>query len=459
MPEVNFNLLNPGAELYSGPQVTLDPVKAYETAQAKQQSNMLAQLYAKHYDPQTGGVNYNSLIGEAAQSGLGKYIPDIMGDAQKQAQSQATLAKTAAETESTTAEAGVRKQTALEKKIGNARTAYESIYIPTDAELQTPEGKAAYNKAFNSFLNLHEDIHSDPDFQKMYIAKGGNKDDAYSQIMATYGNPNAFRQLLMTAQMGTKDTLAALDAQAGRAETERAHRASEKTAEGNLAVSRAREQREAENQIRANDPQFQASLAEAKKRGELIAAGDVSAIQTLPATIQKAESALNVIDQMIGKRIQATDKDGKKLTNPDGSPKYIPDTPENANLYNKGRHAGFSNAVGAGIPFASSVPGTETANFSSMHDQVTSQAFLQAYETLRGTGSIATKEGEKATAAITRMNKSQSEDEYVKAAREFQDSVQKMIDNAKKKAATAQGKINPVKVPGKGTKDDPYRLD
>ena len=93
MPEVNFNLLNPGAELYSGPQVTLDPVKAYETAQAKQQSNMLAQLYAKHYDPQTGGVNYNSLIGEAAQSGLGKYIPDIMGDAQKQSQSMAEIAQ------------------------------------------------------------------------------------------------------------------------------------------------------------------------------------------------------------------------------------------------------------------------------------------------------------------------------------------------------------------------------
>ena len=92
MPEVNFNLLNPSAELYSGPQVALDPVKAYETAQAKQQSNMLAQLYAKHYDPQTGGVNYNSLIGEAAQNRLtAEKIPEIMVDAQKQAQSQAVV--------------------------------------------------------------------------------------------------------------------------------------------------------------------------------------------------------------------------------------------------------------------------------------------------------------------------------------------------------------------------------
>ena len=94
MPELNFNLLSPGTELYSGPQVALDPVKAYETAQAKQQSNMLAQLYAKHYDRQTGGVNYNSLIGEAAQNPLtARAIPDIMGEAQKQSQSMAEIAQ------------------------------------------------------------------------------------------------------------------------------------------------------------------------------------------------------------------------------------------------------------------------------------------------------------------------------------------------------------------------------
>jgi hypothetical protein len=122
MPEVNFNLLNPGAELYSGPQVTLDPVKAYETAQAKQQSNMLAQLYAKHYDPQTGGVNYNSLIGEAAQSGLGKYIPDIMGDAQKQSQSMAEIAQKRALQQQEEATAAAKQDEIRREKIKEMAT-------------------------------------------------------------------------------------------------------------------------------------------------------------------------------------------------------------------------------------------------------------------------------------------------------------------------------------------------
>ena len=95
MPEVNFNLLAPTADLYSGPQVKMDPVAAYEKAKADRQSNMLAELYAKHYDPQTGGVNYNALIGEAAQSGLD--VPKLMGEAQKQAQAQAELSQTKAQ--------------------------------------------------------------------------------------------------------------------------------------------------------------------------------------------------------------------------------------------------------------------------------------------------------------------------------------------------------------------------
>ena len=94
MPEVNFNLLNPDAALYSGPNVVMDPQKAYAEARAQRQSNMLAQLYAKHYDPQTGGINYNSLIGEAAQDPVtASAIPTIMGEAQKQSQSMAEIAQ------------------------------------------------------------------------------------------------------------------------------------------------------------------------------------------------------------------------------------------------------------------------------------------------------------------------------------------------------------------------------
>jgi len=49
---------------------------------------------------------------------------------------------------------------------------------------------------------------------------------------------------------------------------------------------------------------------------------------------------------------------------------------------------------------------------------------------LKGSGQITEKEGEKATAAITRLNLSQSEAEYKRAAREFQDVLRAGIRRA-----------------------------
>ncbi|CAB4164271.1 hypothetical protein UFOVP830_18 [uncultured Caudovirales phage] len=101
MPELNLNYLNPSGQLGPDYAPQLNPMqtrewvqKQYAAREAEQQNNMLAQLYAKHYDPQTGGVNYNSLIGEAAQNPLtARAIPDIMGEAQKQSQSMAEIAQ------------------------------------------------------------------------------------------------------------------------------------------------------------------------------------------------------------------------------------------------------------------------------------------------------------------------------------------------------------------------------
>jgi hypothetical protein len=69
-----------------------------------------------------------------------------------------------------------------------------------------------------------------------------------------------------------------------------------------------------------------------------------------------------------------------------------------------------------------------------MYDQATGTAFLQAYDTLRGGGAIATKEGERATAAITRMNLAQDEKEFIKAAREFQEIIRTGVRKAEEKA-------------------------
>jgi hypothetical protein len=174
-----------------------------------------------------------------------------------------------------------------------------------------------------------------------------------------------------------------------------------------------------------------------------------AAADALPGAIDKSERTLAQIDEMLG-------TEGLKLQ--PGQQKIEP-------------HAGFRSAVGTAIPFIDGlavpglryVPGTKTADFESRHKQITGKAFLQAFESLKGGGAITQIEGEKATEAINRMNLAQSEEEYVKAAREFQDEVRALIGIAKQRAGQKgrTGNISPssdlsggASVSGSGGWDD-----
>jgi hypothetical protein len=102
--------------------------------------------------------------------------------------------------------------------------------------------------------------------------------------------------------------------------------------------------------------------------------------------------------------------------------------------------AGFELAVGAGVP--SWMPfqgGTDVSNFRIALDQIKDKTFLQAFESLKGAGQITEREGEKATSALNRMNTAQSEVEFIKAAREFEQNVRSGMDMAKKKAGLPTG--------------------
>ena len=79
------------------------------------------------------------------------------------------------------------------------------------------------------------------------------------------------------------------------------------------------------------------------------------------------------------------------------------------------------------------VAGTKEADFVSAFDQVKGATFLQAFETLRGGGQITEKEGAAASDAYNRMQLSQSENEFKKAAQEFNDNVKRMIDIRREK--------------------------
>lgn len=137
-----------------------------------------------------------------------------------------------------------------------------------------------------------------------------------------------------------------------------------------------------------------------------------------PADVQdaitQAEIGLGIIDQMVGS------EDGKVKA-----------------------HPGFASAVGSkvlspsyGFGFKEDpVEGSNAADFMSLYDQITGQAFMTAFQNLRGGGQITQQEGDKATAAITRMKTSTSEKEFVKAANEFRAIIRKGLESAKRKGA------------------------
>lgn len=166
-------------------------------------------------------------------------------------------------------------------------------------------------------------------------------------------------------------------------------------------------------------PRAQAEIATAAAK--IPAQAQAQAQVDLPQAAATAEQAVNVIDQMIGS-LGRDLKPGEKAVPP---------------------HPGFSSTVGATLlPRARFVPGTEAANFQAMLDQVKGGAFMKAYETLKGGGQITEVEGAKATAAITRMSTSQSENEFVRAAREFQDVIKSGVERLKNRASGQQAPAN-----------------
>lgn len=155
------------------------------------------------------------------------------------------------------------------------------------------------------------------------------------------------------------------------------------------------------------DPALQGNLAAARAGGTVTGREGAESQMALPTVITRAENGIRLIDEMIGSA------DGKVKP-----------------------HPGFNSYVGATLmPGARFIEGTPAADFQSRENQVKGQSFLEAFEQLKGGGQITEIEGRKATEAINRMNKSQSEREYTAAAREVQNILRKGVENARKRAA------------------------
>jgi hypothetical protein len=161
----------------------------------------------------------------------------------------------------------------------------------------------------------------------------------------------------------------------------------------------------------SDSPTLQGQIAESKKAGQERGEATVQAQIDLPRVMDNANNALQIIDQMIGS------EDGKT-----------------------GAHPGFQTYVGATLtPGLRFIEGTDTANFEKLLDQSKGGAFLEAFNSLKGGGQITEVEGKKATDAITRMNKAQSEKEFVKAAREYQKVIRLGVQRAQQKAGVRAG--------------------
>lgn len=133
-------------------------------------------------------------------------------------------------------------------------------------------------------------------------------------------------------------------------------------------------------------------------------------------------------------------------------------------------HPGFKRAVGVydvgtiggvtiPIPFGASIegliPGTDVTDWRKRAEQLKGVAFLEAFGKIKGGGAITEKEGDAATAAVTRMSDAQSEKEFLLAAKEFTDIISRGIDRDRAKlglpplygtpsASTTVDKNNPL---------------
>lgn len=71
------------------------------------------------------------------------------------------------------------------------------------------------------------------------------------------------------------------------------------------------------------------------------------------------------------------------------------------------------------------LPGTDARDFQVVLDQLGGSAFLQAFDSLKGGGQITEVEGKKATDAIARLNRAQSDKEFEASLRDLREVIEK----------------------------------
>lgn len=225
----------------------------------------------------------------------------------------------------------------------------------------------------------------------------------------------------------------------------------------------------AEMQMQAalKGPELRQKEMESKMLAQLLGGGAQGGMGGDPMTAlalinpQAATALAATNPELIARKNEAEEKGKLDAKNKAAAPGFLANATQiKQNVNDLIGHPGFETSVGAKGPsrmfgldaLTGAVGGTDAADFDSRLDQVKGQQFLQAFENLKGGGQITEKEGTAATAAISRMNKSQSENEFRAAAKEFNDIVDGAMQRARQKAGITITEKSPVEAPQGGIK-------
>lgn len=138
------------------------------------------------------------------------------------------------------------------------------------------------------------------------------------------------------------------------------------------------------------------SLAEAKARGKVVGADQAGAAVDLPKIESSSARVIGLVNELL-------------------------------------KHKGKGAALGL-TSYLPSVRGTERAGFENRLKQIQGDAFLKAFESLKGGGAITEIEGQKATQALNRMNETVDEAEFDAAAADFIAEINRFKDIATQRA-------------------------
>jgi hypothetical protein len=357
----------------------------------REQLQTLNRLYGEAYNPTTGRVDETKLYSGLAQGGLGSQIPGLQ--------------KAELERRKTGFATSKEQSEAILKRLDFKRTQLEGVTTPD----------AYVNWALSGF--------DDPVLGPALREAGSSPEKVMERINQAAQQPNALQNLIEESKLGSDKFAQLVKDRAGQQITVRGQNIQAQTTRRGQDIQAQTTRRGQDiTEQRERDLALAENQAAAKARGKVIAENKVEAERALPGAIATAEQTLTLIDEMIGDA--RVSKDGKEWEVPKGG---------------RDPAEGFTDYVGLGFPGERFLEGSDAASYERRQLQIEGKTFLEAFESLRGGGAITEVEGAKGQQAISRMNKAQSEVEYVKAARELQEVVRKGVERARTKAGVAPG--------------------